>query len=526
MVPGPFRAIPGFSRFAPDADIRRLSVRDMTESIIGIRNSVYLEIREHWWGFSAIIMTTVLFVMEPYILNTVDLGRFRAVGQVPGLFSSGVVVALIVVFMATYYLLSLNPCRRDRIPFMMFIATPFVTFLSRLGTHPTFLAGCLVMSVIFLRAAHYGRIDVVRTPLYLVLPLMPLSIVISTLGPFSKGLYSSVGTYATSFILPLVLIINLVRSEEELERTLKVFFLLIFLSVIAGIIQFGIYETTGTLTTFAQEDFQFRSTPVGVLPRITALMTHPNIFGAVSAIMGIMMSYYYIHPEYVTEKERRRCLYGSIFCYMGVVLSVSRGATMGVGLASFLVLLYKRNRYLLHFVMALVFFLGIAYATGLLEKAYEMYKEMAAAEGSMRFREQLIGIAFEGIRNYPIHGIGIDGFNNYNNPIDHIVHNYWLYILSELGIIGFLAHLFFLLFMSFRLIKKILKNEGRNRMILESFLLGMVVFFFLSNFEPLLSNKFYWFYFGLMEAAILTVGKEGRKYRFLPLISLDEGAVK
>jgi O-antigen ligase len=460
-----------------------------------------------------------LFISNPYIIPLIDIPirRVEDFLKIPYMISILTVLLLVLFSFVTVFFARLSPYERDRILVTYFFATPFIVALSKTAFHPTLTCIILMFLVIYCRSAFSGRIDLVWSPMYLLIPLLPISIMLSSLGPFARNWFGTIESNVAAYYLPCVIVINLVRTRVHLEMCLKTLFVLSVLSSIVGVSQFIIYETTGILTTFTEPLFQFRATPIGVLPRVTGFESYPDIYGAVSAIMGVMM--FYFHPEHLTAKERKFCLYGFILNLMAATLTISRGTWLGMALVFMIIPIMKRPQYLIHYLAVVLIIVVIGFVSGGFEAGYRIMDEMGREGASLRFRGALNAIAYDGIKRFPIFGVGINGFIYYNNAFNNVVHNFWLRVLVEMGLVGLVFHLAFLLVLTLRLVDRMIQSHGRERMVLEAFFLGMTIFWFLTNFQPTYSSKFYWFYFGLVEASVLILGRRDGDQKFLPFFA-------
>lgn len=159
----------------------------------------------------------------------------------------------------------------------------------------------------------------------------------------------------------------------------------------------------------------------------------------------------------------KRCLAGIVFiaCSAAILLTLSRGAWVGITIALIFFSILKDRRFL---VLFLVIILLIPFLAP--EEVINRIKTITSIESNMD-RINLWSTTIEMIKDYPILGVGIGNFRPVYAkyvPVDWKAHshNIFLQFTVELGILGLLFIIYFLYLLS-KIALTILKSYNFNK---------------------------------------------------------------
>lgn len=374
---------------------------------------------------------------------------------------------------------------------------PFMTFL-----------GVSVCLVIWLTKAFVHRKFTIQySPLYFVLLLIGATAFLSITSPIGDPL---VKLYRTSTLIysrfvMVFLLVNLIRSFDQLRRAIYMVIGLAALSALIALWQFWMYEQTGINYSFAEGDQTFRVTPAGTFLRATALATDPNGIGEIMAVAGVWCLYLGLSTEGLRPLARLVHYLPFLILGGGVVVTFSRSALLSllVGLlAVCLTFLFVNRPSSAGRLAALFGVLGVgAVVIGGLFNLSAIFGEVSE---DVLWRIDLNQLGLRAVLDNPITGVGIDGFIYYNNPYDLPVHNLFIQVASELGIPGLF---FFLVLIGSLFIRLVMAawqaRDSRIRSLLMALTIGYGATLLTQMGAPILLGTFFWLHVGLIEAAVL-----------------------
>jgi O-antigen ligase len=256
-------------------------------------------------------------------------------------------------------------------------------------------------------------------------------------GLFAKYSYASLRliggiliVFFSYFILRFLLSkISISEIENMLSQIGIVFNILSLLFYFIGIVKLGFnFSGNGIKLWGVMLDRQF--------PRLIGILNDPNIF----VYFNLIFFFYYL-----TNLSSKRNVFGFFLTSVTILLTVSRGAILGVVIGTLTSILISRKREVLKltFFVSITIIVGVIIADkfinldiiGLIQDRFDAIKTDG---GSGRIKLWSYGIEF--YLNNPLFGIGIFNFRPYlfeYTGIDGYLHSTFMDALVEGGLIGF-----------------------------------------------------------------------------------------
>lgn len=366
-----------------------------------------------------------------------------------------------------------------------------------------------------LSGVNYGPLDATKAAILLVLfawltdmfvqrrpfrlsPIMSfllLGLAFFTLASVFNGRGSSLAALHTIFskLLLFVLLVNVIRTRELLQVSVRLVMVLGALTGVAALAQEALFYFFGYPLTFDDNgsNFWFKETMWGSMLRASAFHYTPQ-----------SMVHFLIVPLTLVLFTSASWLYLlTAVAIMGtaVVFSFSLGGLFVFCLLILLAPFFRHPHRTMHYASGLVAMALIAYQAGAVKWVQE--HALSIGEKSGEDRMELLQLGFEAIQAHPWIGIGL---NNFNRLSTLAVHNSYIQISSEIGLIG---GLIFVLIVGSQLVRLFrLRTQARtdeDQALTNAFLLGgigIAVHFFM---EPFVNSMVSWSYLALMEAVIL-----------------------
>lgn len=338
----------------------------------------------------------------------------------------------------------------------------------------------------------------------LLLLLMAISFlsITSPIGiPFVK-LYRAV-SFSYTRLLMVFLLVNLIRSREQVRRTMYVVIGLATFSALIALWQFWMYQQTGINYSFAEGEHLFRVTPWGTFLRASALASHPNEIGIVMAVAAVWCLYLGLSSEGVRPLTRAVHFLFFFILVGGVMATFSRNALFGllIGLAMLCVTLAFVNRSAMTGGLAWAFGVLAVVAIGSVSIYPSMFHRIS---DDLLWRIELNQLGLRAVLENPITGVGVDAFANYDNAYELAVHNPFIQIAAEMGVLGLLLFVTLTGFVLVRLVKTAWgAGDPPTRSILVAMVLGYGTNLISLMGSPILTGVFFWFCVGLGEAAVV-----------------------
>ncbi|WP_156790745.1 O-antigen ligase family protein [Rhodobacter ferrooxidans] len=294
------------------------------------------------------------------------------------------------------------------------------------------------------------------------------------------------------------LMIDLVRDLATLNRALRAFLVLAVASAVVGIVQFmlaylGIY----VFTLISPPETAFKPTPIGYVMRASALCItaqHYSSFLVYALPIGLWR---------LADRRRWRDLLAVGLILTGILVSWNFGAVI-VAMVLTLVFPFLRWPHLsLHFALAIVAVMALAWFTGLWQVLYDLSFGDAGVAKGVSQRHTLFGLGLEKISRNPLVGTGPQGFAAYDgNFWGRPVHNAFGQAATELGVAGavVLGAAFF--WLVGRLASASL-TDGARRAPAAILLLMVLAALQLAQSEPNLDHVNTWLVLGLGQALLL-----------------------
>ncbi len=359
------------------------------------------------------------------------------------------------------------------------------------------------------------KIELAKNPTVLPLALFVIINLFSLVNTLNIERSSAVLLFTLFTIIFSLLIPNLIRNKEGLNKVVITLLFSAFLVSIFGIYQF-IGDSLGLSPEITGLREQYTKTVLG-FPRAQGTAFEPLYFANYLLIpLGIVFSLFLSHTSKIKSHWLVGCL---IILGLALVLTISRGGYLGLA-ALFLTisLYYLKNIFtpkrilLLALVLIVVWFsftrfLGLSDALNL--ESFRLHTLNVFYGGSFVERVETLESALSAFRDHPFLGVGVGGFGPYVSiqpyffPIDgwKIVNNEFVEILAETGILGLITFLVFLLFLVIRSFKAIKSDEDPYLKALAIGTLGgfLGILVQYQTFSTLYIMHV-WFLFGLMVA--------------------------
>lgn len=249
---------------------------------------------------------------------------------------------------------------------------------------------------------------------------------------FSPNIMQTIDFFFKHFypiVVLVAMIVFWVNSAEDLEM----------LGITIGLAVCGVIMTASVETFFGKFNslYEYRL-------HSATFWGNPNDLGALCLIALPLVFY----PLIIRAKNFENWTFGVLICFVlviGILLTQSRGALLGAGLASFSYFLSGGRKKLL-----LALFCGLIFSAGILIVKVHRSNDDRSTSDISRFTYAVTG--FNMLRSKPIFGIGLGNYprqySNYSPEFyewgERNAHSSWIQIMAETGLVGIL--LFLLLF--------------------------------------------------------------------------------
>jgi hypothetical protein len=308
-----------------------------------------------------------------------------------------------------------------------------------------------------------------------------------------------------SVAITFVLINNMIRNEQQLNKFIKYFMVAGILHCSNGILLF-VLSSLG-LINYGANLIDEPSVPYGVY----GTMVEPNIYG------GYCLGYFIFSSVmfFVVKESKRTISFLLGVSFVGMFLSFTRGVWIAGAVGLLISLLYvrkykkigmKRIAFLFMFFITLYTISSEIASDRFLE--YKISNLFEIESGSGYSRVILWGAAFENIENNLLFGTGtysfatIMGNGDYDHASNFWIGNTYITLLHDYGIIGFLLFsLFFvsLVWQGIRMIGKYFRNiENDDKWILLALCLSVISLYIAFFFTMGNSLAYSWLYMGLI----------------------------
>ena len=497
--------------------------------------------KEYWWLIGIAVLIGAAVVLDPffqskYFFEEEEPSPLKQLWSFPYLLTALIILLPIALILAYRRIRTISRLQWDLLLFFGIISTMFINFWGLIHFHVTFFLLMTGFFIIFLRGALMGRLNFIILPIDVFYVVFILFMIFSIYGPLGGvGVtFPWVIQFFTGMFLPVFFIHNVIRTRKQLITGIHYLIYIAISSAVLGIIQFVAYKAAGMDITgnWDIELGRHISLPViGDYLRVAGLTGNANGFGLSIGVITVMMLYYYLNPTYFSRGFRKLFLCGIIVGLFASVFSGSRGSWLSIAICFSIIPFMTFPKYTRYILLAYFLIGAIGILSGLFGYMYDEVQGLRY--DAIHYREQLLKIGIDAVKNYPWTGVGLSSFNYYWNFLDGTPHNIWLNFASQIGVLGTLVLAIYYASLVVRLIRAIFHSKAFNRMMLKSFLLGTVFFLITTMVRPGIWNKFWWLYFGFVEAGIYVLGRLrerskvyypvfGYSWKDEPLIQVEE----
>jgi O-antigen ligase len=488
----------------------RTLLQDWFEATPVLRSIVYT--RHRWM----LVLALLLILLVVGLTGGWGIAEFGALPAVALILAFGYAVwalfDLEVAYLGVFGVLTLLP----------FGSLPF-----DIGFTPTFLDLALggLFAVWLLPYALGEQEEVIATPVGAPILAFALLAVVAFIAGLAHGsLTSYLIRHFAEVLLSIAtffLVVNTVRSGGRLRRLLRWFILGAFLASTLGIVLYLLPEelTIRVLSSLRRFGYPTGTTVVRyirddptLMKRATSTSVDPNVLGsllnvAVAIAIPQLLSERPILPKWI--------LSGMIGVMgLGLVLTVSRSAMVGVGLAVLAISLMRYRQLLPWFVLAFVILLVLPWTQGIVEHFIEGVQRQDLST-KMRLGEYKDTITL--IRRYPFLGVGFAGAPDIDIYV--AVASLYLIVAAQMGLVGlasFLAVIGFVLWRFWRYHRQVRQMPDLEASFygLHAAIIGGIVsgafdhFFFSLDFHH--SVTLFWLLIGFSTAASELVIRRSR----------------
>lgn len=403
-----------------------------------------------------------------------------------------------------------HEARSVGLPIFISLALLLPTFIDAVRTTLgvpllTTAAVTVCLAVWLARRLAWGSLALPYTPVFWMLLCLAALAFLSITYPIG----SAVGKLyrATSFVYSRLLIVFLViavlRTTRQVRHAVHAAIGLATLSAPIALWQFWMYEATGINYSFAEGEQTFRITADGPVLRGSALATDPNEIGNIMAVGAVLMLSLGLSRERLSGVARTLHYAVAILLAAGVVVTFSRSA-----LAALIV-----NFCLLAVVLPVaarpcpvrrVVGLWAILAAGAMTGIGLMPSLFGESSQDVLWRAELNQLGLQAMLGSPLTGVGMDSFVEYDNPHDLPPHNLFVQVAAEMGLPALIVVVVLIGGQVVRLVRAVATTaENEPRALFLALALGWAVTLITRMSNPFLTSVFFWFYVGLVEAALI-----------------------
>lgn len=319
-----------------------------------------------------------------------------------------------------------------------------------------------------------------------------------------------------AFVFLLYIFLSRVLSNKEIRE--KVYKITLFSSVVVCL--FGLFQFIGDSFGFGADitglRFQYTKAILG-FPRIQSVALEPLYFANF-----LLVPFFISIVGYVQNKELFKGYFlTSILILTNIILSISRGAYIALGVSLFFFMIYLfLNRYkdnymnkLAGLVVIIVFSVIISF--GLIYKLNgkqassnftdHSVVENVQSDGSASDRIKTYKIALDNFKDEPVLGTGAGSFGVLTRKSEDgtgygIVNNEYIEILSENGLVGFLLFFAFLIALILEYKTWLTKLGSNKKLMFIGLCFGFLAIFIQYNFFSTLYIIYIWAFLALLKS--------------------------
>jgi O-antigen ligase len=419
----------------------RTLLQNWLEGIPVVRRIVYTR---HRW---------ILLLTSLSLLLTAGLGGGWAIAE----FGAIPAVALIVALSyAVWALFDLDVAYLG--VFGILTLLPFGSLPFKIGFTPTFLDLALGgLFVVWLLPYMLGeREEIIATPVGAPILAFALLAVVAFIAGLAHGALTSylIRHFAEVLmsIAAFFLVVNTVQDVGRLRRLLRWFILGASLAAMLGIVLYVLPEelTIRLLSALGRFGYPTGTTVVRyirddptLMKRATSTSVDPNVLGSLLNVAIAIAVPQLLSDRPIFPKWLLLSLIGVMG--LGLALTVSRSAMVGVGLAILAISFMRYRQLLPWFALAMILVLMLPWTQGLVEHFVEGI-QMEDLSTKMRLGEYKDTLTL--IRRYPFLGVGFAGAPDIDIYV--AVASLYLIVAAQMGLVGLASFLVVLGFVLWR----------------------------------------------------------------------------
>lgn len=306
-------------------------------------------------------------------------------------------------------------------------------------------------------------------------------------------------------ILLFLFLVNTVRTRQHLWCALRYASWCAVATGLFAVAQFLLIWYGLTRFNLGPKALHFTSSPIGILPRVSALFSHPNGLGGTMTVFGLVILFLAVSPAPMSWLRRSAMLAGGALVVLGAMVSFSRGAWLAMAVGMLILPLLRRPASGLYYLPLLALVGGVGHLVGLVDRVWTAVLRINVA--SADFRYYVAELAMEAIRNHPLLGVGINRLEDYNNPFRLPAHNSILQAASEVGLPAGVLTVGFIVILFVRLLRAIRRaSDPWDEAALKGLTLGLLGASIHAQFDAFMYAKAVWLYLALVESALLILG--------------------
>ena len=334
--------------------------------------------------------------------------------------------------------------------FTLIIAIPF------LPNEAMLILTALVVFSFIIKTFITGDFSLIPDPL--IMPLLAFALVqiistITSVSPFlsAQNLIVSLVSMALYFV-----IINTIKSKEELDKAIKIFIITAFIMSCYGIMQ---YYTLGT-TSKAWVDVELNP---DLKTRVIGTFGNPNVFAEyLEHILPASIALIFVYKKWMNKAIAAVLATVMFIC---LLLTSSRGAWLGFAAAMIMFTVVKLSKYILLFLVGGI--LTIPLVPKVIIQRISTIGNIK--DSSNEYRTYIWEGTIKMIKDFWVTGVGYGYWAFKNTFYEYSIkgtktwhsHNMYLEIMAEMGIFGLLTFAWFVLSLFKHSIKFILKTKDK-----------------------------------------------------------------
>jgi hypothetical protein len=312
------------------------------------------------------------------------------------------------------------------------------------------------------------------------------------------------------WFLFLFLLINSVKTRENVFFLIRTFIWITFLSSIVAILQFVLFRFTGIIL-LRRQDFvsmrlRFEDTTFGTFFRPSGFFDHIHILSIVVTIALLILLFLYFSRNYsIVGKNKTILMIGTML--LAIVLTLYKAIWIAIFISVIVMIYVLKPSKSIHITAVLMVIFLCLYATGLMNEANEIISNEIRT--GIEARYQLARLGIQKFTLHPFFGIGLYQGSLYtNNAFNLPAHNALILIADELGIFGLLTLISLYGFLFLRLVfLSIQSRDIDSKTLYKALSVTFIAFLIYVQFEPTAYMYMSWVYFGLIESSIQFANK-------------------